>query len=243
MALGYDVSFPVCNFSGDVIEFYGTNPSGHPLTVIVNSLVNSLYMRYAFSLLNPAGRTCTNFKQVVALLTYGDDNIMGVSAQAGWFNHTAIQKAMAVIGVEYTMADKGAESVPYINIAICSFLKRSWRYEAELGMYTCPLEIESIHKSLTVWVPSKTVTKYKQMVDVITSANNEFFFHGRELFEKRRTFFSRVLAMEPYSLYVGESTLPSWDTLIERFRRASQDSKLIPAQSTGFGRPVGEEKK
>lgn len=235
--IGTDIAFPVCNFQGDIIEFFGTNPSGHPFTVVVNSLVNSLYMRYAYCMLNPI-KTSWDFRQNVALLTYGDDNVMGVSHTVPWFNHTAIQEVLASIGVEYTMADKEAASVPYISIDEVSFLKRKWRWETELNAYAAPLEVDSIQKSLTVWVPSRTIDKYKQMVDVITSANNEFFFHGRELFEKRRSFFQRVLQQEPYSHYVEDSTLPDWDTLVERFRHASQEFENVPVPGLGLGCPV-----
>jgi len=239
MTIGYDIAFPVCMINGEILEFFGTNPSGHPFTVIINSLVNSLYMRYAYCQLNPdASKTCWSFKRSVALITYGDDNTMGVSRNAMWFNHTAIQAQMALIGVEYTMADKEAETRPFINISECSFLKRKWRWEPELKMYTCPLDLDSIHKSLTVWLPSKSIDKYAQMVAVIESANSEYFFHGRELFEKRRSFFQRVLAQEPYSHYVGESTLPDWDTLIERFRRASKDLNNFPELITVPGSSV-----
>ena len=110
------------------MEFFGTNPSGHPLTVIINCIVNSLYMRYAYSKLNPDGEMCSDFQNKVHLLTYGDDNILNVCPTIPWFNHTSIQAAIAKIGVEYTMADKEAESLPYIHINECSFLKRSWRY-------------------------------------------------------------------------------------------------------------------
>lgn len=220
--IALDTAFPLTNVNGDIIEFNGTNPSGHPCTVIVNSIVNSLYMRYAFCELNPEERTCWQFKKVVNLLTYGDDNGAGVSKRTPWFNHTAVQKTLATIGVGYTMADKDAVSRPYITIEECSFLKRSWRFEEELGMYTCPLEEASIKKSLTVWVPSKTVDQHKQMVDVISSANSEYFFYGRETFEKHHAFFKSILEREPYSFYVTESTLPGWSDLIARFRRASE---------------------
>jgi len=79
MCIGYDTAFPVVNVNGDLVEFFGTNPSGHPLTVIVNSIVNSLYMRYAYCLINPQGKNCRHFKKNVNLMTYGDDNAMGVS--------------------------------------------------------------------------------------------------------------------------------------------------------------------
>jgi len=226
MCIGNDIAFPVVNVRGDLVQFFGTNPSGHPLTVIVNSLVNSLYGRYVYHTCNPA-RECKTFKQNVHLFTYGDDNIMGVSERTPWFNHTAYQAVMATIGVEYTMPDKEAESVPYVDIADCSFLKRKWVFDTDVGAWLAPLEEASMHKSLTMWVPSKSIDEYAQMVAVISSANNEFFFHGRETFEKHRSFFAKLLEEEPYSLYVKPSTLPRWDELVHRFWKASEDAPQV----------------
>lgn len=237
--IAYDVAFPVVSIKGEILEFFGSNPSGQPLTVVINSLVNSLYMRYAYCGVRDDGRDdCDDFKDNVALMTYGDDNAMGVSHAAPWFNHTAIQKELATIGVEYTMADKQAESVPFISIDEVSFLKRKWRWEPTLNAFAAPLEEESLLKSLTVWVPSRTVDKYAQMVAVISAANSEYFFHGRELFDERRSFFQRVLAEQPYSLYVGDSTLPDWDTLDKRFRQASQEFKSVPIPGVGIGMSI-----
>jgi len=122
------VNFPVCDFFGDLIRFLGTNPSGWPLTVILNGIVNSLYMRYAYFHLNPA-KEVRSFKKNVALMTYGDDNSAGVSASAPWFNHTAISEVLSGIGVKYTMADKKTESVPYSD-------RRGLIFEAEVAMGT-----------------------------------------------------------------------------------------------------------
>jgi hypothetical protein len=219
-----DTAFPVVNVNGDVVEFFGTNPSGHPLTVIVNSIVNCLYMRYAYVLANPE-RHCRSFKQNVNLFTYGDDNIMGVSPACDWFNHTAIQSNLATIGVQYTMADKEAETQPFIHINACSFLKRSWRFDEDVGAYLCPLEMDSIHKSLTVWTPSNTLCPEAQMVQVISSANSEFFFYGKDVFNKHHAFFKEILAQPPYVHYVCESTLPGWDRLKSRFWKASEGNQ------------------
>ena len=230
-----DTAFPLVNMNGDLVEFYGTNPSGHPLTVVINSLVNSLYMRYAYVRLGmDAGEKELAFKQHVRLFTYGDDNIMGVSPAVPWFNHTSIQSALQQIGVEYTMADKGAKSVPYIDISKCSFLKRTWRYDEEVGAYMAPLEEESIHKSLTTWIPSGTIDKYAQTVAVIQSANSEYFFYGREVFEKHHLFFKQLLLCEPYCHYVTETTLPGWDELKDRFWKAS--GQTVSTTHCGFGR-------
>jgi len=224
MGIGVDVAFPLCNLDGTLYEFFGTNPSGHPLTVIINSIVNALYMRYCYIKLNP-NRECASFKQNVHLMTYGDDNAMGVSPERPWFNHTAIQAVLADIGVEYTMADKESESVPFINISEVSFLKREWRWEEELRAHACPLDENSIKRSLTVWLPSKTVDKHTQMIDVMISANNEFFFHGRETFEKHHAKFREILAREPYCLIGSSKRLPTWSELKDRFDRATASTK------------------
>jgi hypothetical protein len=205
------------------MEFLGTNPSGHPLTVVVNSVVNSLYMRYCFHELSPHNgvNKTASFKEYVNLFTYGDDNIMGVSPKAEWFNHTAIQKVLSDIGVEYTMADKTSQSVPFVHIDDVSFLKRRWRFDEDISEWLCPLEEESIHKSLTVWTPSKSVDEYTQMVAVITSANNEYFFHGRDVFEKHHKFFLEHLAREPFCYCSLAKDLPNWQQLVERYQQAS----------------------
>lgn len=220
MSIGEDIAFPMCNINGDLVEFFGTNPSGHPLTVIVNSLVNSLYMRYAYIVLNPV-KEVISFKEKVALFTYGDDNVLGVHKSLMWYNHTAIQKIFSDIGVEYTMAEKGADSVPFINIRDISFLKRKWVWSDEVNNWLAPLDEESIIKSLTFWVPSSTIDRYAQTVFVIESAINDYFFHGRKKFEEKSLFFQEVLKQSPYCFYVKESTFPTYDQLIERFHKAS----------------------
>lgn len=234
--IAYDTAFPLVNVNGDLVEFYGTNPSGHPLTVIINSLVNSLYMRYAYIILGKQHGNMSNFKSNVRLFTYGDDNIMGVSDAVPWFNHTTIQVVLGQIGVEYTMAEKGAASIPYISIDMCSFLKRKWRYDADVGTMVAPLEEESIHKSLTKWIPSQTIDKYAQMVAVIQSANMEYFFYGKEIFEKHHAFFKKILQTTPYCHYVTETTLPGWEELCVRFWKSSEE--LLPSVCAGLGRPA-----
>lgn len=221
MCIGEDTAFPMTNINGDLVEFFGTNPSGHPLTVIINSLVNSLYMRYCYATLNPE-KECATFKSNVRLFTYGDDNIMGVRKTAPWFNHTDIAEILKQIGVEYTMADKESVSVPYVSISDVSFLKRTWRWEPEVQNWAAPLDEKSIVKSLTMWVPSSTDDKYKQMVKVMQSANSEYFFYGREKFEKMHTLFKRLSEQIPYCHYVTESTFPNFDQLVERFQRSSE---------------------
>lgn len=220
-----DTAYPLTDFNGDLVEFYGSNPSGHPLTVIINSLVNSLYMRYVYYMLSPKDEV-DDFKKYVKLMTYGDDNIMGVSKEIPWFSHTSIQNTLGRMGITYTMADKQSESVPYIDISKASFLKRTWRYEEELKSYLCPLEHDSIEKSLMVWTRSKTICWEEQAIAVISSAIQEYFFYGEKTYHKRMKLFKDMIsdlgieAYEVFDKHGNSVTFPKYETLVERFHSA-----------------------
>jgi hypothetical protein len=216
-----DTSFALVDYFGDLIQTHSFNPSGHPLTVIINGLVNAMYMRYAYYMNNPDNE-CDTFKKNVALMTYGDDNIMGVSPYTPWFNHTSIAKCLSEAGITYTMADKEAESVPYIHIDQCNFLKRSWRFEPALGDYAAPLELESIQKSLMVWTYSKTVTPAEQGVAVISSALREYFFHGKETFDRMTRLLNSIVDEVGWREYVTDATFPTWNELVRSWHDASQ---------------------
>jgi hypothetical protein len=216
-----DTAFPLTDFNGDLVEFYGSNPSGHPLTVIINSIANSLYMRYCYLKLNPS-KEVRSFKQNVNLMTYGDDNVMGVNhGNVPWFNHTTVQAELARAGITYTMADKEAESIPYISIEDVSFLKRTWVWDADVGAHLAPLEEDSIAKSLTVCVRSKTLSQEYHAVAILESAHSEYFFYGKETFEKRAAMIKRLIARYSLEPYTKETSFPTWDDLYRRFWRAS----------------------
>jgi hypothetical protein len=214
-----DVAFAFCNFNGDLMRFFGSNPSGHPLTVIINCLVNSIYMRYCYHELNPAKEVDT-FQENVSLITYGDDNAAG--SRVDWFNHTEIARILSEVGIGYTMADKYAESVPFIMISEVSFLKRNFRYEPELNAYMATLDPKSIWKSLMIFIPSKTESPQKQTVDIVRSAVAEWFFHGREKFEEQSMYLRRLLDRADLSCYIDDGVFPTWEELKERFTEASQ---------------------
>jgi hypothetical protein len=218
-----DTCFPLVDFFGDLMTFLGTNPSGHPLTVIINSIVNSLYMRFAWFSLKPdnfAGR----FHDHVHLMTYGDDNIMGVSIEASWFNHTAISDVLSSSGVMYTMADKEQESVPFLHISQTSFLKRSFRPHDTLPFMGCPISHESISKRLTKCVKSREYFPELHAVLVMASALDDYFFDDKELFVERRKLFLHVIQhfkLHSYSPF--PLLLPTWEDLEKRFLSYNED--------------------
>jgi len=214
--IGYDTAYPVVDFNGDLVEFYGSNPSGHPLTVIVNGLANSLYMRYCYIVLRPLGHT-SSFKQNVNLLTYGDDNIMGVSKDANWFNHTAIQQILADVDIGYTMADKDAESVPFINIENSNFLKRKWRFDEDIGHWVAPLDHSSLAKMLMVCVQKGNMSPQAHSIEVMQTAVREYFWYGRQVFHEKLAMFGRIVAECNLQPYMSQAEFPTWDDLVHQF--------------------------
>jgi hypothetical protein len=218
-----DTAFPLVDYNGDLIQFFGSNPSGHPLTVIINSIVNSLRMRYIFFKLNPEE---TNFKKNVSLMTYGDDNIMSVSRNCMNFNHTVIAAEFLKMNIVYTMADKEAESVPFVHISEASFLKRTWRYDSELKCYLAPLDHESIEKMLMTWSRSKSITASEQGIDVIGTALREYFYYGRSVFEEKRKMLGELIWKLKWEDYVQYNTLSSYEDLMTEFQRISRKNPL-----------------
>jgi hypothetical protein len=181
-------------------------------------------MRYAYSILS--GGDCSNFQKHVSLFTYGDDNAMGVSIEAPFFNHTSIQNTLASVGIKYTMADKLAKSIPYIHIDQISFLKRTWRWDEDVQAFLCPLEEESISKSLQIGIVSKTISQEAQAIAIMSSANMEYFMYGKKIFNEKNRMFKDIIHKHQLDMYVGESDFPTWNQLYDRFWNSSKD--IIP---------------
>lgn len=219
--IAYDTAFPTVDFNGDLIEFYGSNPSGHALTVTINGIVNPIYMRYTYIILRPVDEK-RDFKQLVALMTYGDDNAMGVSSEAPWFNHTAIQTVLGEADIVYTMAEKGAVSRPYINLSEVSFLKRTWRFDEDIGAIVAPLDHSSIVKMLTMCVYKKNISRECHAIAVISTAIREYFWYGKETFQEKSEMFLDVIKECNLEMYVEDDTLPTWEELKRDFWERSK---------------------
>jgi hypothetical protein len=217
--IAYDTAFPLTDFNGDLVEFWGSNPSGHPLTVIINGLVNALYVRYSWAL---AGNDLSDFKESVSLMTYGDDNIMGVARHIDNFDHTVLVDKLSTIGVVYTMADKETASVPFVNISDVTFLKRGWRYEPEIGHHVAQIEHASIAKMLTMHIPSKVVCVEQHAVDVMFTALAEYFFYGRKVFDEKRDMFMDIVREKDLGPYL-QRNFPTFDMIYDVYTENSRD--------------------
>lgn len=213
-----EITYPTYDYFGTLVQFFGSNPSGHPLTVIINSLVNSLYMRYAYYTIAEEARwwKTPHFADVVALMTYGDDNIMTVRKGYSEFNHTRVAEVFANMGIKYTMADKEAESVPYVHLSEASFLKHFAVWDDELQLYRCPCEEESIAKMLHAHIKSDVLTKEQSAAEAISNVALKYFEFGRETYEARRAELMEV-AREAHLLgYVSD--IPTYQERMDWYK-------------------------
>jgi flagellar biosynthesis GTPase FlhF len=213
-----EISYPTYDYFGTIVQFLGSNPSGHPLTVIINSIVNSLYMRYTYYAIaaQKKWRRVPLFATIVALMTYGDDNIMTVKKGYDDFNHTAIAAEFAKVGITYTMADKDAASVPFVHLSEASFLKHFAVWDEELGLYRSPVEDTSIAKMLHTHLKSKVLSMEQSSAEAIQNVALKYFESGREVYTKRVRQLEEVACIAGIQGYVGP--IPSYDERVQWYK-------------------------
>lgn len=186
-----DIAFPVTNMNGDVIQFFGGNSSGTPVTVIINSISNSLYMRFAY--MKIVNKSLTTFRDNVSLITLGDDNAMGSCLKE--FNHTTISNVLREHGIPYTMADKETASIPFIHIDDVDFLKRNFRLVD--GWIVGQLNEKSIFKSLTMYVEKGNISHEEQLAQCYLAARREWSLYGKAHYDDRCRNMEHILEEYP----------------------------------------------
>jgi len=141
---------PSVLIDGDVYDIAGTNPSGNPLTVHINCIVNILFIMYVWV---SVGNDVWMFFDYVRMITYGDDNLIAVHTDFSNFDYWVIHVELKRIGVLYTPADKSdPQSKKFDLPEDIAFLKRG--FEVRDGYCYAPLDISSLAKTFTCWMSS-----------------------------------------------------------------------------------------
>ncbi len=160
------------------------NPSGNYLTAILNCLYGCLFPRYVYYCRLPASLSLQNysFNKHVSLVTFGDDNIMGVSDSVKWFfNPTALTEGAASIGMEYTSADKSGPNVAFKTLDKASFLKRGFVWDEQETLWLAPLELDSILE-IPNWCWEGATDRQK--ADSCEQAIRELAMYPKEVWDK-----------------------------------------------------------
>lgn len=225
-----EFTYPFYQAEGAIFRVYGSNPSGHSLTVVLNGLVNILYMRYAYYMeyaqrhpeeplesFCPTRKRIPLFHENVALGTYGDDNCAGVSPACDWFNFRIVQKQLASVGLTYTVADKSDRCPDFETEDNISMLKRGFKYHPVLKRVVGPIELDSINKSLTYSLKPRAGSDYVK--DIQQNLNQQLaacYLHGPKTFSKYRKAFSE-LEMERDGVSLEKDELITEEVCIKQF--------------------------
>lgn len=202
-----DMVHPLLDYNGTMIQAYNLNTSGNNITVQINSIANSLYMRCGFFDLYPH---LHDYRKYVAAMTYGDDAFASCRDDVKEFNFLTYRAFLARIGMKITPPDKNAvQESPYLPIGEVDFLKRQSQYIPEIECEVGRLDEDSILKSLHCAMVSKTATKEEVALSCMESALHEYFNYGREVYSDRLDKMRRVAAavnIPPSSAFVDFDT-------------------------------------
>jgi hypothetical protein len=175
----FETCHPTVLIDHNLCQLPGSLPSGHPATVIINSICNSLLMRMCFI---KCGYDVEKFKNYVNLATYGDDNIAGVSSEVN-FGMVEISYHMKSLGQKYTMFDKSDEIVDYSHISDVNFLQRSFVefYYLDSKYIISPLNFNSMLKMITLG--TKSQLSMLQQIEINVDKFLDFLcLYGRQKF-------------------------------------------------------------
>lgn len=184
------------------------NPSGNPLTTILNSLANMMLMRIAWYKLSD--HFCPSmkyrFKDFVQLSVYGDDNVAVVPHQISWYNCVAISHMLSKVGVVYTppKSQHMGDTVPYLQEEEVTYLKRYFRKEGALVF--APLQREVINE-IPNWIRVSPDDRYATLINV-EMAKQEMFHYGKseytnfcQILDKACTKRGLIPAQHPFEYY------------------------------------------
>jgi len=167
--------------------FYGcthSQPSGNPITTILNSFYNSVSMRIAY-------RRCARkagllesqippFTEAVSMVSYGDDNVVNfIDSILSWFNQETVTEAYATFGMIYTDEAKTGNIIKSKTLEECSFLKRGFKRDGPVTR--APLEL-GVVLEMCNWTRGKASDNETATADNISAAVRELALHGEDIF-------------------------------------------------------------
>lgn len=179
-------------FTNMLYEWTHALPSGHPMTVFINSLYNLFIIRYSYCAMHPEGfiEGLHTFSKEVTPIVYGDDNIIGVKQRtAEWFNQCTITPTIkASFNLDYTDETKEQKITrAYRQIEEISFLKRTFHFDKQYKKYIAPLDLRVVLE-IPYWT-KRGLDKHEITRTNFENTLGEISLHGPEVY----TYWSRVL--------------------------------------------------
>lgn len=177
------LSVQLATYQGDYFLKKKGMPSGVIVTLILNSVVNSIMMRMAFHELVP-DIDVKKFSDYVKVATVGDDNLSSVSPDViDRFNMVKAAPLYKAWGYVVTPAKKDTEFLTSIRPTEATFVKRTF-VEWTDGYVRAPLDTDSLYKALAFETLAPGVTSASRLASVYGSVVREAYLHGRVFFDE-----------------------------------------------------------
>lgn len=171
----------------------GGMPSGNPLTAMINSLVNSMYIRIIWQVImvkcSPGLIDMKSFNQNVIAVTYGDDLWLAIKeAVLAWYNARTMSAAFATYGIKFTNALKAGEIKEYslINDPDTTFLKCTFvKHPIRRTLWMAQLERRATFE-ICNWIWNTSRDTQQSSIEACSAMMESMFGHGQEEYETMR---------------------------------------------------------
>jgi hypothetical protein len=159
-----------------------SEPSGHPLTAVLNSIYTQVLFRMAYGKLF-GYHNLDHFDDDVYVITLGDDHVVAVREEiADQFTPLYFQQCFAGFGHAYTSSDKTEVRNQWRGLREVSFLKRGFRYDTTYSRWVAPLNLDVVLE-MPLWTRkgnrSEQITR-----DTFDLAMEELSLHSPETFSR-----------------------------------------------------------
>jgi hypothetical protein len=173
-----DNLFPVIEVLNDIFRAMGLQISGKYATAEENSIrgcIMLLYFWYSHKKLKHL-----DYFKYVKMVTYGDDILAAVKPDvAKYFNNVTYQAFVrSQYNMDFTSATKELDMQPFVNIHTASFLKRKFKFSTEYDRWLGRLDMNSMHRAMTWYLPSVNVSREKLLTETCISMLWEAWFHS-----------------------------------------------------------------
>lgn len=179
---------------GDKIHLWSqSNPSGCPITSLLNSVAHSIAARYAYLIgaANYCPKQCDllSFRQNVVHRSFGDDDLWSVSEAAKWLTQDVLTEGFASLGMTYTDEAKSTESRGHRRLTEVTFLKRAFRWDDEISRWVGPLSLNVVLE-MAMWLHSSSDV-YLQTGETLETAVMELAIHSKDVYDLWMPVFQR----------------------------------------------------
>jgi hypothetical protein len=201
-------------FGDNVYQWTHSQPSGNPMTAILNSIYNNFIIRYAWHLVFKGTnlQSQLKFKKYVYMIAYGDDNVINIADDViDKFNQITISDALATINHKYTDEGKTGQLIAFRSLEEVQFLKRGFLYNDNLARIVAPLDIATIWEMLN-WVRvSKSQLDLTSIVLTnVDVAFRELVYHGPREYEE----LALVIASKSYLFPSQKPIIRPYDAML-----------------------------